>query len=145
MSHRSWPVSRQMWRLRSRTSGALEGEVGDFGGAVETEGKADGAEAAVDVELQVVELEAAFDVLFAHGRKDERADGGEADLAAVGVAGEHGVDVAEARVADDVVDVVGLVAHEDDGRGGEGRDGEIEVGGAGAGVVGAAEPDVVGA
>lgn len=119
--------------------------MGDFGGAVEAEGKADGAEAAVDVELHVVELEAAFDVLLAHGWEDERADGGDAHLAAVGVAGEHGVDVAEARVADDVVDVVGLVAHEDDGRGGIGGDGEIEVGGAGAGVVGAAEPDVVGA
>lgn len=124
---------------------ALQGEVGDFGGAVEAEGEADGAEAAVDVELHVVELETSFDVLLAHGGEDERADGGEADLASVGVAGEHGIDVGEARVADDVVDVIRLMAHEDDGRGGGGGDGEVEIGVAGAGVVGAAEPEVVGA
>ena len=119
--------------------------MGDLGGAVEAEGKADGAEAAVDVELHVAEAEGAFDVLLAHGREDERAEDGQADLAAVGVAGEHGVDPGEAGMADDVVDEVGLVAHEDDGGAGSVGDGEVEIGVAGAGVVGAAEPEVVGA
>ena len=69
--------------------------MGEFGGAVEAEGHAYGADAAVDVELHVVEVEEAFDVFFAHGGKDEGAEDGEADLAAVGVAGEHEVDERE--------------------------------------------------
>ena len=46
---------------------------------------------------------------------------------------------------DDLFDVVGLVAHEDYGRRGTGGDGEVEIGVAGAGVVGAAEPEDVAA
>lgn len=109
--------------------------MGDLGGAVEANGEADGADASVDVHLHVTEVEEAFDVFFAHGREDERAEDGKANLAAVGVAGEHEIDVGETRVVDDVVDVVGLVTHEDDGRGGRGRDGCGERGIAGAGVV----------
>jgi hypothetical protein len=93
----------------------------------------------------VVELEHAFDVLLTHGRQNERAKDGEAYLAAVGVAGEHEIDEREAGVEDDVLDVVRLVAHEDDGCAGVWRDGEVEVGGAGSGVVGAAQPDNVAA
>jgi hypothetical protein len=127
-------------------SGADEGDVGDFGGAVEAEGHAYRAEAAVDVELHVVDLEEAFDVLLAHGGKDEGADDGEADLAAVGVAGEHEVDGGEAGMAADVVGVVGLVAEQDGGGAvGEVGDGEVEVGVAGSGVVGSAEPEDVAA
>lgn len=125
--------------------GALEGEVGDLGRAVEAQGETDGAETAVDVELHLAELEAAFDVLLAHGREDERADDGKPHLAAMSVAGEHGVDPGEARVTNDVVDEIGLVAHEDDGRAGRARHSEIEVRAAGAGVVGAREPEVVAA
>jgi hypothetical protein len=90
----------------------------------------------------VVEVEEAFDVLLAHGWEDERAGEGESDLAAVGVAGEHDIDEGEAGMLHDMVGEVGFVAHEDawlvdvD----VGRDGEIEVGVAGAGVVGAGEP-----
>ncbi len=119
--------------------------MGEFCGAVEAEGEAYGADASVDVELQVVEAEHAFDVLLSHGGEDEGAEDGEADLAAVGVAGEHEVDEREAGVEDDLFDVVGLVAHEDHGGAGVGGDGEVEVGGAGAGVVGAAEPEDVAA
>ena len=49
----------------------------------------------------------------------------------------------KAGVLDDFFDVVGLVDHEDDGALGEGWDGEVEVGVAGSGVVGAAEPEAV--
>ena len=91
----------------------------------------------------MAELEETFDVLLAHGGKDQGADVGKADLAAVGVAGEHEVDEREAGVKDDLVDVVRLVAHEDDGGAGVFWDGEVEVGGAGAGVVGAGEPEDV--
>lgn len=123
--------------------GALEGEVGEFGGAVEAEGDADGADASVDVELHVAEFVEAFDVLLAHGRENEGADVGDADLAAMGVAGEHDVDERKAGVLDDVIDVVGLVTHEDDGRAGIGGDGEVEVWLAGTGVVGAGDPEDV--
>ena len=91
------------------------------------------------------ELEEAFDIFLAHGGEDERAYEGEADLAAVGVAGEHDVDEGEAGVVDDAIGVVGLVAHEDDGGLGVGGDGEVEVRAVGAGVVGAAEPEDVAA
>ena len=117
--------------------------MGQLGGAVEAEGKAYCADAAIDVELHVAELEEAFHIFLAHGREDERADVGEADLAAVGVAGEHDVDEREAGVEDYFVDVVGLVAHEEDGSAGGFGAGEVEVGAAGAGVVGAAEPEDV--
>ena len=60
--------------------------MGEFGGAVQPEGQTDGADAAVHIELHVVELEHAFDVLLTHGWQNERAEYGEADLAAVGVA-----------------------------------------------------------
>ena len=93
----------------------------------------------------MIEVKGSLDVLLAHRRKDEGADDGEADLAAVGVAGEHEVDEGEAGVLDDLVDVVGLVAHEQDGGLGVGGDGEAEVGGIGSGVVGTAEPKEVAA
>ena len=60
--------------------------MGEFGGTVEAEGKAYRADAAVHIQLHVVELEHAFDVLLTHGRQNERAKDGEAYLAAVGVA-----------------------------------------------------------
>ena len=66
----------------------------------------------------------ALSKLAAHGREGERANEGKADLAAVGVAGEHEVDQREAGVLDDLVGVVGLVDHEDDGGAGNGGDGE---------------------
>ena len=59
----------------------------------------------------------------------------------MGVAGEHEVDERAAGVGEDVVGVVGLVGHEEDGAVGVGGDGEVEVGVAGAGVVDAAEPE----
>lgn len=59
----------------------------------------------------------------------------------MGVAGEHEVDEKAAGVGDDIVGVVGFVRHQQDGAVGFGRDGEIEVGVAGAGVIDAAEPE----
>ncbi len=93
----------------------------------------------------MVEVEEAFDVLLAHGGEDERANVGKANLAAVGVTGEHEVDERESGVEDDLLGVVWFVAHEDDWGVGTGWDSEVEVGDAGSGVVGAAEPDDVGA
>ncbi len=90
-------------------------------------------------------MEEAFDVLLAHAWEDQRADIGKANLAAMGVAGEHDVDERKAGVEGDLFDVVGLMTHEDHGGVGAGRDGEVEVGDAGCGVVGAAEPEDVAA
>jgi len=117
----------------------------ELGGTVQPKGKADGADAAIDVELHVAEVEEAFNIFLAHGRKDEGADVGQADLAAVGVAGEHDIDEREARVKDDVVDVIGLVAHEENRGAGVFWDGEVEVGIAGSSVVGATQPEDVAA
>ena len=85
----------------------------------------------------MTEVEEAVDVLFAHRWKDERADDREADLAAVGVAGEHEVDEREAWVLDYRIDEVWFVAHENDGRFRVGRNGQFKVTGRGAGVAGA--------
>ncbi len=117
-------------------------DVGNLCRAVEAEGKADGTDAAIDIELHVVEVEETFDVALAHGGKDERADDGESDLTAMGVTGEHEVDEGEAGVLHDVVGVVGLMAHEDDGLidVDVGGNGQVEVGGACAGVICAADP-----
>lgn len=140
-------IDRPMPRAAAQNfSGSLcpgEGEVGEFGGAVEAEGEAYCADASIDVELHVVEVKDSFDVLLAHGREDQRADVGEADLAAVGVAGEHEVDEREAGMPDDPVDIIRLMAHEEDGCVGPGGDGVVEVGSAGAGVVGATQPEDV--
>lgn len=123
----------------------MEREQGDFGWAVEAEGQADGSDAAVDVELHPVEAEEALDVFFAERRQDESADEGQADLASVGVAGEHEIDERETGMLDDGVGVVGLVGHEDDGRSGVGGDGEVQVGVAGGGICEAAEPEALSA
>ena len=122
---------------------ALQGDDGDLGGAVEAEGKAYGADAAVDVELHVVEAVEAFGVLLGHWREDEGTVEGQLDLAAMGVAAKHEVDERTARVGEDVVGIVGRVCHEEDGTVGFWGNGEVEVGVAGAGVVDAAEPEAV--
>jgi len=44
---------------------AMHCEDGDFRWAVEAEGKSHGADAAIDIELQAVEPEPPFDILFA--------------------------------------------------------------------------------
>jgi len=118
----------------------LEGDDGDLRGAVETEGKAYGADAAVDVELHLVEAVVAFRVLQAHWWQNKRPQKRYPNLATVGVAGEHEVDERAAGVGNDVVGVVGFVCHEQDRAVGLGWDGEIEVGMTGAGVFDAAEP-----
>lgn len=117
-------------RLRDRSpcnccqgwaSGGLEGDEGDFGWAAEADGQVDGADAAVDIELQVAHAVGAVDVFASHVGQEHGHEGGEADLAAVGMAGEHEVDAAE--VADGVGEV-GFVAEQEDGRaGGLRRDG----------------------
>jgi hypothetical protein len=128
--------------LRVRLCG-LEGDDGDFRGAVETEGEAHGADAAVDVELQPLDAVEAFGVLLGPRREDERTEEGQLDLAAMGVTAKHEVDERTARVGEDVVGIVGRVCHEDDGTVGFWGNGQVEVGVAGAGVVDAAEPEAV--
>jgi hypothetical protein len=123
----------------------LQGDDCDFGGAVETEGKTDGADAAVDVELHLVEAVETFGVLLAHGWEDERAEEGEPDLAAVRVAGEHDVDERTARVGYDMVGEVGFVRHEENGAVGFSGNSQVEVRVAGSGVVDAAEPKAIAA
>ena len=54
------------------------------GGAVEADGEAYGAEAAVDVELGVADEIVAFRVDAAEERKGEGAEAGDANLSAVG-------------------------------------------------------------
>jgi hypothetical protein len=120
----------------------LQGEDCDLRGAVEAKGKAYGADAAVDVELHLVEAVVAFGVFLAHRRQDQGAEEGKPDLTAMRVAGEHEVDESAARVRDDRVGVVGFVGHENDRSIGFSGDCEIEVGVAGAWVVDAAEPQV---
>ena len=77
----------------------------------------------------------------AHGGQDEWSQEGESDLTAVGVAGEHQIDERAAGVDANLVGVVGLMRHQDNGAIGIGGDGEVEVWMAGTGIVDAAEPE----
>ena len=61
----------------------------------------------------------------------------------MGVAGEHEIDERSTWMLEDIVGIVGLVGHEDDGRVWLGGDSEIEVGAARVGIVYAAEPDTL--
>jgi hypothetical protein len=130
---------------RRRQLGGVEGDGGDLGGAVEADGEADRAEAAVDVELRfaVGETEEAFDVLFAHGGEAEWREEGETDLSAVGVAGEDEIGAAGAGVTQDGVGEVGLVAHDDERAVELGGDGAVEVGLGVGDVVEAGEPETL--
>ena len=119
--------------------------MGQLGWAVPADGKADRTEAAIHVELHLVEAVEALDVLFAHGRKGKRAKEREPDLAAVGVTGEDEVNERPARVADYFVGEVGAVAHQQDRAVGVARDGEVEDGVASRGVVHAADPEALAA
>ena len=119
-------------------SGRVKGEKGDLGWAVEAEGQAYGADAAVDVELHLVEAIEALGIFLAEWGQDDRTQKREPDLAAVRVAGEHEVDEWTAGMLYDVVGVVGLMRHEDDGAVGFRGYGEVEIGMAGVGVVCAA-------
>jgi len=95
--------------------GPHQSEVGEFGGTIQAEGQAHSPDAAIYIELHVVEVEHPFDVLLAHRWKDEWANDWEPNLTTMGMTGEHQVDQWESGVEDDVFDVVGLMAHEDDG------------------------------
>lgn len=119
----------------------MESDDCDLRGAVKAEGQAHGAEASVNVELHLVEPVVAFGILQAHWRQDERAEEREPDLTAVGVAREHKVDEMAAGMGDYAIGVVGFVRHEDDWAVGLGRNGKIQIGCAGAGIVDATEPD----
>ena len=61
----------------------------------------------------------------------------------MGVAGKHDVDKGAAGMGADLVGVVGLVRHEEDGAVGFRGDGQVQIGVAGAGIVDAAEPEAV--
>ena len=129
--------SGEVWGL------GLEGGDRDFGGAVEAERQAYGADAPVDVELGGADAVMAFGIAPAIGRQGERAQAGNADLAAVGVAGEDEVDERTEVVVGDAVGVVGLVRHEEDGCVGGCGEGGGEVGLLGGEAVDAAKEEVL--
>jgi hypothetical protein len=83
----------------------------------------------------------AFGIFFAEGRKDDRADDREPDLAAMGVACEHEIDEVSAGMGDDVVGEVGRMSHEEHGTVRLFGDGGVEIGVTASGIVDAAEPE----
>jgi hypothetical protein len=95
--------------------GGDEGVEGEFGGAEEAEGDAHGAEAGVDMEMDVANAVVAEDVFVTEMGGFDGADEGGADLAAVGVSGE--LDGGEV-LSGEVVGGVGFVEEEDVGFGG---------------------------
>jgi len=126
-------------------SGASQRDLGDLGRAVESEGRSNRAEAAIDVELQVLQAEQALNIFLAergkrHGRKE-----GEAHLSAVGVSAEHELNSGSGRMLKQFIGEIGCMAQEDDGLvcagAKEFRNGEVKVGMALDGVVEAGKPD----
>lgn len=93
--------------------------------------------------MRVSDYVVAFRVEPAEGWERERAEAGDTDLAAVGVAGEDEIDVLTALVGGDAVGEIGLVRHEDDGGVGVFGDGFGEVGAAVGEVVDAREYDAL--
>jgi len=91
-----------------------EGNQGDLWGAVETKRGSDGADAAIDVELQVSEPEPALDILLSQFGQDHRAQERQANLASVGVAAQHEANRAAGWMIPQVVGVVRSMAHEQD-------------------------------
>jgi hypothetical protein len=81
--------------------------------AIEAEGKTYCADAAVDVELHIIEAVVSFRIFFAHWRQNERPQKGKPYLAAVGVSGEHEIDKMASGMGSDVIGVVGFMCHED--------------------------------
>ena len=102
-------------RSSLRVENWLQGCYRDLRWAVEAEGDAYGSDAAVHVKLEPSELVVAFGEDASVGRQSKRPEAGDADLAAVGVAAEHEIDMGAATMAGDLKRVVGFVDHEDDG------------------------------
>ena len=119
----------------------MKGEDGDLRRAVQPEGNSHRANAPIDVKLHILEVEKAFRVVFAHGWKDERAEKGQAYLAAVGMAGQHKIDKLPPGMLDDCVGVVGFVRHQQHGGVGQRWHGEFKARVGGSGVVDSAEPE----
>lgn len=88
---------------------------GDFGGTVKAEGYADGAQAAVDVELHAAEAVGALGVESSALGKNDGADERAADLAAVGVAAEHEADGLAGGHEAERAGEIGCVAKQDYG------------------------------
>ncbi len=94
-------------------SAATQNHRSNFGRAVEPERNPDGADAAVDVELQSFELKDSLDVLFSQIWKIHGAGKGDTDLAAVRVAAEHELNRRAGRVTEKVVGEVRRMAQEE--------------------------------
>ena len=112
---------------------------------VEPEGDTDGAEAAIDVKLQIAEAKPAFDILAAKPRKSQRSGEWQANLASVGVAAQHERYRFAGRKRPQSVGVVRRMTQEDDGlvrhtANGSG-DGCAGIGIAGHGIVEPGEPE----
>lgn len=86
----------------------------DFWRAVETEGNPDGADAAIDVELQALKVEDTFDVFPSPRGKIDGADKRNAYLAPVRVTAEHELDARAGRMIEKFVGEVGRMAHQND-------------------------------
>ncbi len=117
--------------------------MGKFRWAVEPEGQTHRSEAAIDVELHLLKLIGSLNIFFSHWRQDEGADERQADLAAMGVAGEHEINERESRVENHLFHVIRLVAHEQHRRLGIGRNGGIQVGSLGSGVAATTDPQAI--
>ena len=126
-------------------SGASQRDLGDLGRAVESEGRSNRAEAAIDVELQVLQAEQALNIFLAERGKRHGRNEWKANLSAVGVAAEHELNGWACRMLEHLIDEIGCMAQEDDrlvcAGAKEFRNGEVDVGMALDRVVEAGKPD----
>jgi hypothetical protein len=95
-------------------SEGTQGDDGDLRRTIEAERKADGAEAAIDVKLQIAALVPALDVLLAHFRENEGTDERQANLASMSVSTEHKGNRLACGLSKQVVSVVGSVTEKND-------------------------------
>ena len=92
-----------------------QGDQGDLRRAIEAEGHTDGADAAIDIELQAAKLEPSMDILSAHRGQNQSAEQGQANLTAMGVTAHHQINGLAGRISQQMVGVVRGMAQQDDG------------------------------
>jgi hypothetical protein len=82
--------------------------------AVKPEGHPHGADAAIHVKLHLPQAEPPLDILAAHFRKSHCANQWQANLAAMGVSAEHERNGRACGIDEQLIRVVGCVAHNND-------------------------------
>src|SRR5579863_438978 len=93
----------------------MQSNYADLGRAIQPEWNTHRANAAIDVKQQIMQTEPSLNIPSTEGGKIERAKDGEANLAAMSVAGKHEAYGRPCGMVEEVVGPVGRMAKQNDG------------------------------